>query len=68
VLYKFYTWKDDWKSWHDNLTEEEEKEDFLRRMRNMGFSGNTHEEALLFLDKIFPNNVRREILKSRGFY
>ena len=58
---------DSWKEERDNRTEEEEKAYFIKRMRNWGFTGNTYEEAMNFLDKVSPSNCRRENMKKRTF-
>ncbi len=53
---------DSWEKWQkrkENRTEEEERDLFIKRMKKQGFLGKTYEEALLFLDKEFPCNVRR---------
>lgn len=56
---------DSWEEEHDKLTDEEEEKEFIQLMKDQGCIGNTHEEALKFLDDKFPGNVRREILAKR---
>ena len=56
---------DAWKERNDKLSDEEEQQHFMIRMKQHGFTGNTNEEAMVFLDSIYPGNVRRENLEKR---
>ena len=56
---------DSWKKRYDNMSEEEERINFMRIMKKQGCQGNTYEEAMEFLDNKYPNNLRREKLEER---
>jgi hypothetical protein len=56
---------DAWREQYDSLSEEEERQNFIRMMRKQGCQGTTPEEAMAFLDKKYPNNVRRQNLEKR---
>lgn len=63
LIYTNQVIDDSWEEWEkdkEKRTEEEEQSLFILSMKKQGFTGNTYEEALCFLDKEFPNNVRRD--------
>lgn len=56
---------EEWKLKNDSMTVEEDCADFIRRMKEQGCEGDSYEDAMAFLDKEFPNNVRRLNLEKR---
>jgi hypothetical protein len=42
------------------MSVDEERKDFIRRMKEQGCKGDSYAEAMDFLNKEFPNNARRK--------